>query len=383
MEQVPTSQCSTPDPDGLPDAAWRQHFRKQLRTWYARHARDLPWRRRSDPYAIWVSEIMLQQTQVATVTPYFERFLAAFPTIPALAAADRQRVLQLWEGLGYYRRASQLHEAAAKIVREHEGQFPRDPQAVARLPGIGRYTAGAILSIAFDARQPILEANTLRLFCRLLGYRGDPRSAAGQRLLWATAEVLLPRRGSGGFNQALMELGGQVCLPRAPHCEACPVAALCRAQQEQAQAEIPRAKVKPPPEPRHEAAVVIHRDGKVLLVQCGPRQRWAGLWDFPRYRVHSQTDGALLHELGEALCNETGLRVRFGRRLATFKHTVTRFRIRLDCYEAGYVSGPAQPIELPHMQWLTPAQLDHYPLCTTGREICRLVQASTSRSDAL
>jgi A/G-specific adenine glycosylase len=154
------------------------------------------------------------------------------------------------------------------------------------------------------------------------------------------------------------------------------VAALCRARQEQAQAEIPRAKVKPPAEPRHEAAVVIHRGGKVLLVQCGPRRRWAGLWDFPRYRVDCQTDAALLDELGEAVRHETGVRIRLGRRLATFKHAVTRFRICLDCYEASYVSGPAKPIELPHMQWLTPAQLDHYPLCTTGREICRLVQKS-------
>ena len=155
----------------LPDPAWHTAFRRRLRAWYACHARDLPWRRSRDPYAIWVSEIMLQQTQVATVEPYFLRFLDAFPTIADLAAADRTQVMRLWEGLGYYRRATQMHRAAEKLVAEHGARFPRDPQAVLRLPGIGRYTAGAILSIAFDLRQPILEANTLRLFRPPVGLR--------------------------------------------------------------------------------------------------------------------------------------------------------------------------------------------------------------------
>ena len=187
---------------------------------------------------------MLQQTQVGTVIGYFDRFLAAFPTIEALAAADEHDVLRLWEGLGYYRRARQLQQAAKIIVAEHGGRFPRDPEIVRRLPGIGRYTAGAILSIAFDAREPILEANTLRLFSRLLAYDGDPRSTEGQRLLWAMAEAVLPRRGSGRMNQALMELGSEVCTARAPRCEECPVAALCRANQQGRQLEIPRPKAK-------------------------------------------------------------------------------------------------------------------------------------------
>ena len=198
----------------LPDASWLRSFRRRLPAWFDRHARKLPWRRNHDPYAVWVSEIMLQQTQVGTVVSYFDRFLAAFPTIEALAAADEQDVLRLWEGLGYYRRARQLHKAAKIIVAEHAGNFPRNPEIVRRLPGIGRYTAGAILSIAFDARQPILEANTLRLLSRLLAYDGDPRSTEGQRLLWAMAEAVLPRRGSGRMNQALMELGSEVCAAR-------------------------------------------------------------------------------------------------------------------------------------------------------------------------
>ena len=196
------------------DSAWLRTFRRRLRAWYDRHARDLPWRSTRDPYAVWLSEIMLQQTQVETVKPYFRRFLAALPTIRALAEADEQQVLCLWEGLGYYRRARQLHQAARQIVADHGGRFPTDPQSVERLPGIGRYTAGAILSIAFDQRRPILEANTVRVFSRLLAYQGQTASAAGQKLLWAAAEAVLPSRDAGRFNQALMELGSQVCRGR-------------------------------------------------------------------------------------------------------------------------------------------------------------------------
>ena len=215
---------------GLPDPQWQRELRRRLVAWYATNARELPWRRSSDPYRIWVSEIMLQQTQVATVKPYFDRFLDAFPTVEALAAADEHQVLRLWEGLGYYRRARQLHRAAQQIVAEHGGQFPRDRETVRQLPGIGRYTAGAILSMAFDAREPILEANTVRLWSRLLAYRGDATSAAGSRLLWGAAEAILPRTGSGTLNQSLMELGSTVCLPKAPRCDACPVAMLCQAR---------------------------------------------------------------------------------------------------------------------------------------------------------
>jgi A/G-specific adenine glycosylase len=376
MERPP----KTPSGDGvaLPDEAWRRQFRRRLAGWYRQHARDLPWRRSRDPYAIWVSEIMLQQTTVATVGPYFQRFLAAFPTIRALAEADSRQVLRLWEGLGYYRRATQLHEAAKILVQRHDGQFPDDPAAVRGLPGIGRYTAGAVLSIAFDARQPILEANTVRVFSRLLAYRGDPAAADGQRLLWSMAETVLPRRGSGTFNQALMELGSQVCLPREPRCGECPVADLCQACRQQLQGEIPRPKIKPQVEARHEAAVVIRRGRRVLLLECPAGGRWAGLWDFPRYQVHAETDEALLGELVEAVRKATGVRIRPGRRLATRKHTVTRFRITLDCFEARYLSGPAKPNGLPAMHWLEPSELEHYPLCTTGRELCRLLVGERS-----
>ena len=210
----------------FPNAAWMAQFRRRILAWFRRNARDLPWRRTRDPYAIWVSEIMLQQTQVVTVIGYFERFLAAFPSIADLAAADEQQVLRLWEGLGYYRRARQLHAAARVIVAEHQGRFPRDPEQIRALPGIGRYTAGAIASIGWDAREPILEANTIRVFSRLLAYRGDPQKNAGQQRLWEFAAGVLPKKDTGLFNQALMELGSEICTPRGPLCDQCPVRTL-------------------------------------------------------------------------------------------------------------------------------------------------------------
>ncbi|HOM18841.1 MAG TPA: A/G-specific adenine glycosylase, partial [Thermoguttaceae bacterium] len=209
---------------------WQKGFRRRLLGWFDRNKRDLPWRRTKDPYAVWLSEIMLQQTQAPTVVRYFERFLAAFPTVHALAQADQAAVLRLWEGLGYYRRAVQLHEAARKIVSEFGGQFPQTLDELLQLPGIGRYTAGAILSIAFDQRQPILEANTLRLWARLLAYPEPTGSASAQRLFWQMAEWVLPHRQVGRFNQALMELGSTVCLPRQPRCPECPVSRFCLAR---------------------------------------------------------------------------------------------------------------------------------------------------------
>lgn len=362
-----------PVPDQLPAGPWLTAFRRRLRAWYARHARDLPWRRSSDPYWIWVSEVMLQQTQVATVKAYFERFTKALPTIAALAQAPEHEVLRLWEGLGYYRRARQLHQAAKILVEKHGGQFPRDVEAVRHLPGIGRYTAGAILSIAFDARQPILEANTLRLFSRLLAYDADTTCAAGARLLWSMAEAVLPRRDVGHFNQALMELGSEVCTSRAPQCTACPVASLCRARAQGIQSRIPRPKAKPKLEDRHEAALLVRHRGRVLLLRCGEGRRWAGLWDFPRFLVHSEHPAAIKRELCELLDKETGVMATLGERLTTLKHGVTRFRITLDCYDAHCLTGPKRKLDAARARWVSPNELADYPLSTTGRKLSRLV----------
>lgn len=357
----------------LPPPSWLQSFRRRLRSWYVGNARDLPWRSNADPYRVWVSEIMLQQTQVATAIPYFERFMAALPTLESLAAAEEQEVLRLWEGLGYYRRARQMHQAARRIVAEHGGAFPREITTFGKLPGIGRYTAGAVLSIAFDVRLPILEANTVRLFSRLLAFDGDPGGRQGQSLLWSMAERVLPRRGCGKFNQALMELGSQVCTPRAPRCPACPVAKLCRAREDGIQHRVPAAKSRPAAEMLREAAVVVRRNGQVLLLQCGPGEWWAGLWDFPRFALEAEAEPAIAHELAHKVRQMAGAVVRPVRHLATLRHSVTRYRITLECYEAAHLEKADGQSPPRRARWVRPAELADYPLSATGRKLSRLL----------
>jgi A/G-specific adenine glycosylase len=246
-------------------------------------------------------------------------------------------------------------------------------EAVRRLPGIGRYTAGAILSIAFDLRTPILEANTIRLFSRLLAYRGEPTSPGGLRLLWAAAEAVLPRRGCGQFNQALMELGSLVCTPRTPGCAECPAAGLCRARAEGAEQEIPHRKAKRQAEECQEAALVVYRRGRVLLRKPPEGERWSGLWDFPRFPIQAD-EGRLEHELAEGLFRLAGIRAEIGPHLTTLRHGVTRFRITLRCYRAEYRSGATKDGASDGACWAKPEELADYPLSTTGRKIAKLVQ---------
>jgi A/G-specific adenine glycosylase len=361
-------------PTSLPEGRWKETFRRRLFAWFRRSARDLPWRRTRDPYSVWVSEIMLQQTQVATVIPYFERFLATFPTIESLAKAPESKVLRLWEGLGYYRRARQLHEAAKIIASEHGGVFPTELATVQSLPGIGRYTAGAILSIARDAREPILEANTIRLLSRLLAYRGDPRRSAGQQLLWTFAKALLPRRSTGVFNQALMELGSTICTPRDPRCAACPVESLCPTRTKGWQRLVPPPKSKKRYEQVSEAAVIVWRGDRVLVRRCADRERWAGLWDFPRFACRHRRGEACRREIAQKVASLTGVDVELGARLTTVKYGVTRFRITLVCYQAAYVKGPIQDGQA---RWIVPEELDELPLSVTGRQLSRLAQSNS------
>jgi A/G-specific adenine glycosylase len=348
----------------------RRQLRRAILAWFDRHKRDLPWRRDRDPYRIWVSEIMLQQTQVATVVPYFERFLAAFPTIPALAAADEQAVLRLWEGLGYYRRARDLHRAARRLVADHGGRFPDDPEAVAALPGIGRYTLGAILSQAFDRRLPILEANSQRVLCRVLGETGDPREGPVRRRLWAAAEELLPRQRVGDFNQALMELGALVCTPVAPRCPECPLAGVCEARRQGKQEEIPRRAAAPESVLVQEAAVVVRRGERVLLAQRPANaSRWAGMWEFP----HGPVQAGEAHEAAavRVLAELTAVQADLGPELLTLRHGVTRYRITLVCFEADYRGGRFRSAFYQAGDWVRPDELAAYPVSAPQRLLAK------------
>lgn len=346
----------------------KQRLRRRLLAWYTRHQRDLPWRESRDPYRVWISEVMLQQTQVATVREYFQRFIRVLPTVRHLAAADEQQVLRLWEGLGYYRRARQLHAAAKAVVAEHGGRFPRDVESLQMLPGIGRYTAGAIASIAFDQRAPIVEANTVRLLSRLIAYGDDPLNSAGQRVLWQTAEEILPQKNVAQFNQALMELGSLICTSKDPKCDDCPLAGVCAAFAAGLQHVIPRAKGKQQYTELREAAVIIRRNGRVLMRQCVEGERWAGLWDFPRFPLDAVGPLVAAEEIARKVRQQSGVTCTPGPRIKTLRHGVTRYRITLDCYQASYAEGRAHGA-----RWVAIAELADLPLSTTGRKLVGLI----------
>jgi A/G-specific adenine glycosylase len=338
----------------------RDDIAARLLAWYRIHKRDLPWRGAS-PYAIWVSEIMLQQTQVATVIPYFQRFLERFPTVEALAAAPIEEVLKLWAGLGYYARARNLHHAAQQVVAQFGGRVPDTPAEIASLPGIGRYTAGAILSMAYDQPRPLVDANVIRVLSRLFGLHGDPKSAANQTALWSLAEQLVPAESPGDFNQALMELGALVCEPVEPKCERCPALAVCVAGNSpdpSALPEIPpgRATVAV----THSAALIRDEAGRVLIAQRPMHGLWGGLWEFPRVVCasgESPQEGA-----ARAAREVVGVEVEIGMRIGKVKHGVTHHRITLH----GFAARLRQPDAVPTPRdcaavcWATLDTLDDY-----------------------
>jgi A/G-specific adenine glycosylase len=252
-------------------------FRRSLNRWFQSRGRDLPWRRTRDPYAILVSEFMLQQTQVATVIPYYERWLERFPNFALLAEAAESEVLHAWQGLGYYARARNLHAAARIVRQELAGRLPADRAAIARLPGVGRYTAGAIASLAFDLPEAMVDTNIARVLARLTNYHAPIDTSGGRAHLWASATAFLPRTGSRKFNSALMELGALVCLPRQPRCGECPVRRFCRAEEP---ATLPLQRKKPAPIRRTESHAFSRGEKGILLEQS--RARWHGMWILPR-----------------------------------------------------------------------------------------------------
>jgi len=367
-----------------------KRFRRHVRNWYDKNARDLPWRDTADPYRIWISEIMLQQTTVATVMPYFERFLQRFPTLETLSSADEDDVLRAWEGLGYYSRARNIHKTSKQVVEELDGRFPETVEELSALPGIGRYTAGAIVSFAFDRAAPIVEANTQRLYSRLLALRGDVRKSAAQQVLWEFAEQILPRKSPGNFNQALMELGATVCKPADPSCETCPLCSCCRTFAEGAQAEIPERMQRPVITRLTEATLGVRKGDRYLLRRRGAYERWARLWDFPRFSVEDQAPpkgvsrsrsrslkkdddwGGTKRQLEENLFQQTGIVAEVGTRLTELNHSVTRYQIRLLCFLASHRSGEIDETE--ETCWVKASDFGEYPLSVTGRKFAKLLK---------
>lgn len=362
------------DPDL--DQEWIARVRQKLVAWYASAQRVLPWRADRDPYRVLVSEMMLVQTTVTAVVPYFERFLTRFPTIEALAAADERDVLKAWEGLGYYRRARQLQAAARAVVDLHGGRFPEDPDAVRALPGVGRYIAGAILSFAFDKAAPIVEANTQRVLSRWLAWPDDLKTTRSQGRLWQAAERLVPTQGAGTFNQAFMELGALVCTPRAPMCLVCPVATECLARARGLQDRLPVMPPKLAPLAVTEACALVVREKRILIVQREPGGLWANFWEFPTIHLSGADPGGRTLdrpvELAEGVEILTGVKVAVGSMVRTVRYSVTKHRVQLDAFRAqGLSQGSTPGPRLADVRWVRPEELAEYPFGSAGRQLSR------------
>ncbi|MCE9589057.1 MAG: A/G-specific adenine glycosylase [Planctomycetes bacterium] len=315
--------------------ARRAALRRALLAWYRVHHRKLPWRSaRPDAYHVLVSEAMLQQTQVATVIAYYERFITAFPTVHDLAAADEQDVLRLWQGLGYYRRARHLHTAARAIVGQHGGTVPDDVESLLSLPGIGRYTAGAVASIAFGRRAPILDGNVARVLSRWFAIEGVIDDPAVRDELWRLAEELVPEESPGDFNQAMMELGATVCTPRSPLCLTCPVASMCRANELGIVDRLPTKRVKRKPTRVEYHAVAVERGGKFLFVQRPAKGLWAGMWQFPMAESLPPT-GAVTGKVLQTWLKEThGITCASPRRVDELEHQTTHRTVGVTLWRA-------------------------------------------------
>ncbi len=355
-----------------------------LLAWIARSRRDLPWRRRRDPYAVWVAEIMLQQTQVATVIPYFEHWLARFPDVTALAAAPLDDVLKAWEGLGYYARGRNLHRAAQEIVARHSGRIPADRAALLALPGIGRYTAGAILSLAFGQAEPVLDGNVKRVLCRLHDIAEDPKHPAVERKLWALAAELVETASdglAGDLNEALMELGALICTPDAPDCSTCPLADCCLAHARGVEAERP-VKIAKARTPHYDvtAAVIADAAGRYLIVQRPPTGLLGGLWGFPG-SVAGECDSGVPDMSGasalfagclaQALRDSLGIEVAVGAALLPIQHAYTHFRITLHPFRCQLLGGAPQGSRYTAFRWVSPAALGDYAFPVTDQKIVR------------
>ena len=347
--------------------------RASLLRWYRRNRADLPWRRDASPYHVWLSEVMLQQTQVETVIPYYRRFLAAFPSIADLARAPLDAVLKQWEGLGYYSRARNLHRAARLLVADYDGELPSRVDELLKLPGIGRYTAGAIASIAFGRRAPLLDGNVMRVFTRLLDLPDDINRSATRTKLWRIAADWLPARGAGEYNQALMELGQKVCRPRNPDCPACPLRDMCRALAADTQAERP-VRGKRAPTPRHDvtAGLIRNECGQLLIAQRPLEGLLGGLWEFPggkREGGESLPD-CLRRELRE----ELAIDVEVGRRFAVVDHAFTHFKITLHAFDCRYLGAlppfdEPQALEALDWAWVREEELGRYSFGKADRQV--------------
>ena len=340
----------------------------QLLAWYHANKRTLPWRGQPSAYAVWVSEIMLQQTRVEAVIPYFEKWMRLFPNVRALATASEQDVLNAWEGLGYYSRARNLHKAAKIVVDQYNGEVPRDLEKLRALPGIGRYTLGAIASIAFGMDLAALDGNIKRVYARIFDITEPVDTSTGEKILWEVAEKHLPRGYAGDYNQALMDLGATICVPRNPRCLICPVMKLCKARQNGTQNQRPvKTQKKAVPHYVHAAAVILERK-KVLLAQRPSDGLLGGMWEFPNGRV----DGDPAEGLPKALKLGYNIRLRVNRHqksLGIVEHGYSHFSVTVHVFPCELLAMPRET----NLKWVSLNNLDAYPMGKIDRQIAGLI----------
>jgi A/G-specific adenine glycosylase len=339
---------------------------QKLLAWYRHHARTLPWRGHPDAYAVWVSEIMLQQTRVETVIPYFEKWMRLFPTVRDLANASEQDVLNAWEGLGYYSRARNLYKTAQIVAEKYDGKLPRDLDGLRALPGIGHYTVGAIASIAFGMDEPTLDVNLRRVFARLFDVTEPADAPAGEKILWTLAAEHLPRGRASDYNQALMDLGAAICTPKNPRCLICPLMAICVARENGTQEQRPVLKPKKAIPHYIHAAGVVNRVGKptrVLLARRPPDGLLGGMWEFPNGRVSGDPE----KELIKALKMGYRLKVKRKEALGLVQHAYSHFKVTVYVFQCELIEMSKDK----NLKWVRMGELGDYPMGKVDRQIAQ------------
>ncbi len=335
-------------------------FSSNLLNWYQDHKRQMPWRGELDPYKIWISEIMLQQTRVDQATPYFQNFISLFPTVYDLAKADQQEVLKAWEGLGYYSRARNLHSAAKAVVEEYDGKIPSTYDEIIKLKGIGPYTAAAVTSIAFNKPNAVVDGNVIRVLTRYFGIEDDTRSTKTRNRVQNFADELIDEDRPGDFNQALMELGSIVCTPSNPSCENCPVQTNCVASSMAKTDTIPyKSPAKKKPHHTIGVGIIEREDGKLLIALRPENAMLGGLWEFPGGK---KKDGEKIQQTVEReLKEELGVEVKAYKELMSLKHTYSHFSITLHAWFCRLISGEPTPYESQEVRWVDRIELEKYP----------------------
>ncbi len=362
----------------MPSRNSAKTLQKKLLGWYEVEKREMPWRNNHNPYRILVSEFMLQQTQVKTVIPYFQRWMKSFPTVKKLAQARESAVLKHWEGLGYYSRARNLKKTAQIIQQEYAGKVPDSMDEILKLPGVGRYTAGAVLSIAFGKKVPVLDGNVKRVLSRLFLLQENGNDRKSEKILWMTMQNLLPESGAGDFNQAFMELGATVCLPKNPLCLLCPFNSICKAQKLGKQNLYPPRKQTVPSKKIEVSAGVIIRRNRIYIQKRKTEGLMGGLWEFPggKFEIGETAEQCLHREIKE----ELGVALHIDEKLMTVKHSYTRFRVTLHVFKCRIRSGRVSPTNCEASSWVKTEDLDSYAFPAANVKVIKSLMSPLAKS---